>query len=165
MEKVRGQAFGWGFLDIAVIGGQSDFKQNKVHLNGYEWNLEELYAHELVHCLQMLKLGFFNSNPFAKHPNWKWEGYAEYIARKDRPNTKLDQNLRYFYVAEEKSPTAWGIKLTDNTIIPKSYYKYWLLVQYSMDIKGMSYHDLLNDEVTRKDLEAEMASWYIKLYN
>jgi hypothetical protein len=80
IQTLRGQAFAWGFYDKVVMQGNANFKDNYVELNGYKWNLTQLAAHEMTHCLQFDKLSFWKSNPIANIPNWKWEGYAENVS-------------------------------------------------------------------------------------
>ena len=44
------------------------------------------------------------------------------------------------------------------TVIP--YYKSWLLVQYSLDIRKMRYDQLLKDNTEESALRNEMMAWY-----
>ena len=71
IRMLRGQAFAWGFYDKVVLQGNANFKENYVELNGYKWNLTQLLTHEVTHCLQFDKLGFWASKPIANIPNWK----------------------------------------------------------------------------------------------
>ncbi|MEO8448116.1 MAG: hypothetical protein ABI528_11495, partial [bacterium] len=83
IHAIRGDAFAFGFYDEVVMLGNSNHAENYTELNEYKWNLSELMAHEIVHCLQFNKYGLLASNPVANYPEWKWEGYPEYIARKN----------------------------------------------------------------------------------
>ena len=74
--------------------GKANYAGNYVELNGYKWNLTQLITHEMIHCLQFDKLGLRKSNPLAKIPDWKWEGYAEYIAGKKYGEKNLAKNLQ-----------------------------------------------------------------------
>ena len=161
MEMLRGPAFGWGFLDITTFRGAFNFKENTVELNGYKWNLEQLITHELTHCLQFIKLGFFNANPLGNHPDWKWEGYAEYVARKSDEQLSLVRNIKRLETAKEEKPEAWGIFFDDGTVAPRTYYEYWLLVQYCLDVKQMTYLELLNSEIPMASIQKEMNDWYL----
>jgi hypothetical protein len=78
IRAMRGQAFAGGFYDKVVLQGTANYQNNYIKLNGYKWNLTQLLAHEMTHCLQFDKLGLWKSNPVANIPNWKWEGYAQY---------------------------------------------------------------------------------------
>lgn len=160
MEKIRGQAFGWGFYKNVVLEGESNIKSNYVELNGYRWNLEQLIAHEAIHCYQYHELGIWNSNPLANYPNWKWEGYPEYVARQTTDQEDLFESIQLLIQTEKEQPGLWAIEFSDGTISPVNYYKDWLLVKYCLDIKKLSYKELLNDSTERVSIEEEMMDWF-----
>lgn len=157
IRSLRGPAFAWGFYDKVVMQGVTNFKDNYVELNGYKWNLTQLLAHEITHCLQFDKLGFWKSKPIATIPNWKWEGYAEYVSRQDNDQKDLSKNIARFIAADKNE---WGINFSDSTIAPREYYDYWILVQYCIDIKKMSYTQLLADTTSEQTVRQEMMSWF-----
>lgn len=160
MGWIRGQAFAWGFYEIIVMQGEADFKLNTVELNNYKWNLEQLIAHEAVHCAQFNKLGLWHSNPVKSHPVWKWEGYPEYVARKNDDQTDFRHNLERLLKYEEESPSAWAIYFSDSTITSINYFEDWLLVKYCLDVRELSYEELLNDNMERAHVEKEMWTWF-----
>lgn len=159
IKIVRGQAFAWGFYNKVVLHGTANFEYNYVELNGYKWNLTQLLAHEMVHCLQFDKLGFWKSKPVAKIPNWKWEGYAEYVSRQNNDQKDLSKNIARLIATNKNN---WEIKLADSTIAPREYYDYWTLVQYCMDIKKMNYKQILADTISEQTVRQEMMNWYSK---
>jgi len=57
-ERVRGQAFAWGFYNKVVLQGNVNYQDNYVELNGYRWSLEQLITHEAIHCYQFRKIEF-----------------------------------------------------------------------------------------------------------
>jgi hypothetical protein len=132
-------------------------KANFVELNGYKWNLTQLLAHEMTHCLQFDELGLIKSNPIATIPNWKWEGYAEYVSRQNADQKDLSKNIERFIATDKNN---WEIKFADGTITPREYYSYWILVQYCLDVKKMSYQQLLTDKTNEQTLKQEMINWY-----
>ena len=95
MQTIRGKAFAWGFYDKVVLQGTANYNYNYVELNGYKWNLTQLLAHEMTHCLQFDKLGLWKSNPIANIPNWKWEGYAEYVSRQNADQKNVSKNIAH----------------------------------------------------------------------
>lgn len=105
IRKLRGRAFAWGFYDKVVLQGKMNEKGNYLELNGYKWNLIQLLAHEMTHCVQYDKLGLWKSKPIASIPNWKWEGYAEFIARKNQDQTDLIRNIDRL---EQAPKDSWG---------------------------------------------------------
>ena len=135
IQALRGQAFAWGFYNKVVLQGTANFKDNYIELNGYKWNLTQLLAHEMTHCLQFDKLGLWKSKPIANISNWKWEGYAEYVSRQNVEQKDLSKNIARL-IATDKSN--WEITFTDNTIAPREYYESWILLQYCLDIKKMT---------------------------
>jgi hypothetical protein len=159
ITAIRGQAFAWGFYDKVVLQGTMNYKDNYVELNGYKWNLTQLIAHEMIHCLQFAKLGFWKSKPIAKIDNWKWEGYAEYIARQNTIQKDVYKNLT---VLKQQNSNSWEIILDDGSITPREYFKYLTMVQYCIDIKGMTYKQLLNDSSNKLTINQQMMNWYEK---
>lgn len=158
IRTLRGRAFAWGFYNKVVLQGTANYKDNYLELNGYKWNLTELLAHELTHCLQFKKLGFWKSKPIKNIPNWKWEGYAEYIARQNPDQKDLAKNITRL----NETPASWAITMPDQTIAPRQYYNYWILIQYCMDIKKMSYQQILADKTGEETIRREMIEWYNK---
>lgn len=154
---IRGQAFAWGFYDKVVLQGLANYRDNNVELNDYKWNLTQLLAHEMTHCLQFDKLGFWKSKPISNIPNWKWEGYAEYVSRQNPGQKDLSKNIERLIVTDKNS---WEIKFADSTIAPREYYDYWTLVQYCIDIKKMTYKQLLADTANEQTVRQEMMKWY-----
>ena len=157
IKTLRGQAFAWGFYDKVVLQGTANFKGNYVELNGYKWNLNQLLAHEMTHCLQFNKLGLWKSKPFANIPNWKWEGYAEYISRQNTDEKDLSKNIARLIATNINS---WEVAFTDSTIAPREYYDHWTLVQYCMDIKKMTYKQVLADTTREQIVRHDMMRWF-----
>ena len=162
IETIGGRAFARGFYDKVVLFGEEDFNNNTVELSGYKRNLTQLLAHEMTHCLQFKRLGLWKSKPFANIPNWKWEGYAEYVARQQNDQKNLTQNI---YRLLATSADNWEVVLSDSTITAREYYNYWILVQYCMDIRKMSYNQVLEDTTSYETLKNEMMNWYYKQNN
>lgn len=160
MEIIRGQAFAWGFYNKVVLQGVANYKENDVELNGYKWNLTQLLAHEMTHCVQFDKLGFWNANPIANIPNWKWEGYAEYVSRQNIDQKDLSKNIAQLAATDKNT---WEITFADSTISPREYYEYWTLVQYCMDIKKMTYLQILADTTSEQTVRQEMMSAFLSL--
>jgi hypothetical protein len=148
---IFGDAFAWGFYNKVVINGKLDF-QNNLHESG--WNLSQLLAHEMTHCLQFGKFGLFHSNPLAGYPEWKWEGYPEYIARKE-VNESLQHNIERLLQAEQAGVGGW-LTLPDSTRTSLWYYKNWLLVKYCLDEKKLTYTQLLKDTAKEENIRRQM---------
>ncbi|MBL7914811.1 MAG: hypothetical protein JNL49_07170 [Bacteroidia bacterium] len=157
MKTLRGPAFAWGFYNKVILQGTTNVPENIVELHGYRWNLTQLLTHEMTHCLQFDYLGLRKSNPIAAIPDWKWEGYAEYISRQNPNQKNLSKNIDRLIATDE---TLWEVKFEDGTISPREYYNYWTLVQYCMDIKKMSYLQILDDTTSEQLVRNQMMHWY-----
>ena len=94
IRSLGGPAFARGFYNKIVLFGFTDFRNNFTKFNGRKWNVTQLLAHEAIHCLQFNKYGLWNSKPLADIPNWKWEGYPEYIARQYSEVDGIKKNIR-----------------------------------------------------------------------
>ncbi|MDX2249844.1 MAG: hypothetical protein SF052_23875 [Bacteroidia bacterium] len=119
--------------------------------------MTQLLSHEMMHCLQFDKLGLVKSNPIADIPNWKWEGYAEYVSRQNTNQKNLIKNIDRLQQADKNS---WEVAFEDNTIAPREYYCYWILVQYCLAVKKMSYLQLLTETISEQSIKQEMMKWY-----
>jgi hypothetical protein len=160
IQLFLGPAFGIGFYDKVVLMGSINWKDNYEIYNGYKWNLTQLIVHETLHCLQFNKFGLWKSNPVAKYPTWKWEGYNEYIARQNNDQSNLLKNIARFNEAEVKTKDEWGIRFADSTYVGKYYYKWWILMQYCKDIKKMTYLEILQDTTSEEIVRQQMTKWY-----
>lgn len=160
VRRFRGPAFGYGFADKVVLQGRLDCAANTVSLNGYSWNATELLAHEMTHCLQFNALGFWHSNPVAGIPEWKWEGYAEYVSRRGAGQGDLRANMARLAAWDKEHADSWEVLFEDGTVAPRTYYRYWLLVQYCMDVKGLSFRALLADGREEAEVQEELNSWF-----
>ena len=157
VQAVQGRAFGYGFYHMVVLKGAMNAAENYVELNGYKWNLCELIAHEATHCLQFNKLGFWRSDPVARYPTWKWEGYPEYVAR--RAKADLVKNIRYFIATQQTDNNNW-ISFDDSTGTVMPYYKSWILMQYCKDVRHMKYTEILDDTSSEATVTRSMMAWY-----
>jgi hypothetical protein len=123
-----------------------------------EVNIAELLAHEMVHVLQTRRYGMTRFNPFDHPPMWKLEGYPEYISRRkmllDDGYDLEAEILRY--VELERSSMDGFVEVVSNHFVPSYYYKGRLMVEYLMDMKGLRYDDILEDERTEEQIWSEI---------
>lgn len=161
IRKLFGENFARGFYDKIVLQGNANYKDNYIEIRGYRWNLTQVLAHEATHCLQYDKLGFWKTGPFGKIPIWKDEGYPEYVARQNPDQKDLAKNIERLIITEKTDNNGW-IQFADSTGSVISYYKYWLLIQYCMDIKKMTYMQILDDTTQEETVKQQMMNWYKK---
>ena len=112
MELFLGRAFALGYTSNKItLCGKTNFKENYVEVNDNKWNLTQLLAHEGTHFLVFNKVGFWNANPVANNPRWKWEGYPEYIARQDTSGLNLAKNIKKLnFTILTASSSSWSIR-------------------------------------------------------
>lgn len=127
-----------------------------------EVNLTELIAHEMTHCLQANKYGILKFNPF-KHPElWKLEGYPEYISKQPELSSKgysLTDDIDQYLALESKATDIWILSKEGGCEVPNYYYKGRLMMQYLIDIKHLSYDQILKDTVSENTVYQEMIKW------
>lgn len=128
-----------------------------------EVNLTYLLAHEMIHCLQANKYGIMKFNPF-RHPEfWKLEGYPEYISRKSELSSKdysLTNEIDRYVNLENKATDMWIIAEEGGCEVPAYYYKGRLMIEYLMDIKHLSYDQILKGTASESTIYKEMIKWH-----
>jgi len=86
------------------------------------------------------------------------EGYPEYISRqaklKDK-NYSLTNEIKRFIELESKSEDGI-VEVSEEHFMPAVYYKGRLMIEYLMDIKGMTYTEILKDKRTEDQVFQEM---------
>jgi hypothetical protein len=111
-----------------------------------EEDLTEVIAHEMIHCLQEHKYGMLKFNPF-KHPEfWKLEGYPEYISKQKELSGKdysLTSDIDRYLNLESKATDIWILSEEGGCEVPDYYYKGRLMMEYLIDIRHVSYNQIL----------------------
>jgi hypothetical protein len=127
-----------------------------------EVDLTYLLAHEMIHCLQVKKYGIMKFNPF-KHPEfWKLDGYPEYISRKPQLLSKdysLVREIERYVNLENKATDIWIVADESGCEAPDYYYRGRLMMEYLMDIKHLSYDQILKDTISESAIFKEMIKW------
>lgn len=127
-----------------------------------EENLTCLLAHEMTHCLQVNKYGIIKFNPFNHPVLWKLEGYPEYVARKTELSSRgysLTSEIERYVNLESKATDIWILAEEGGCEVPNYYYKGRLMIEYLMDIKYLSYDQILKDTVSESAIFKEMIKW------
>lgn len=102
-------------------------------------SLSGVIAHEVTHNLIRKKFGLINS--FTSLPNWKDEGYCEYVAG--------DTTLSF-----EEGKKRWLDNPNDDSRY--AYFKYQQMVIYLLDVEKISVEELFNRDFDKKELEAKV---------
>lgn len=138
-----------------------DIENNLIKSHRSTSNLTEIIVHEMVHNLQANKYGLINFSPVKHPPIWKLEGYPEYVSR--RTMLKSDDYSLGFeldrYAALTENSNDGFIEVVKGHFMPTDYYKGRLMVEYLIDIKGMTYDDILKDKRTETEVFNELLHW------
>jgi hypothetical protein len=169
-NKIDNKVFGTGpaartRLHNVIIKVRIDPKDNLAFATfrkPCEVNLTELIAHEMTHVLQGNKFGLLKFNPF-KHPEfWKLEGYPEYISKQAELSGKdynLASDIDRYISLEGKAKDFWILEDMSGCEAPYYYYKGRLMIEYLMDIKHLSYEQILKDTSSESTIYQEMVKW------
>jgi len=125
-------------------------------------NLTYLLAHEMIHCLQTKKYGIVKFNPFSHPEFWKLDGYPEYISRKSQLLAKdysLVKEIERYIELENKAGDGWILTPDGGCEFPGYYYKGRLMMEYLIDIKRLTYDQILKDTVSESTIFKEMIKW------
>ena len=165
IAKVMGKDFLSSFYNkIIFTGDLVNYEKNYIQLDGHKWNLTEMMAHAEVHCLEFNKYGLWQSNPIGNHPGWKWEGYPEFIARQNFGGQNLRKDIGTLSSKEGINNDGWML-LPDSTETLISFYKYRLLIQFCMNIKNMSFVQVLKDTAQEETVRQQMMAWYARQHS
>jgi hypothetical protein len=152
-------------LRNVIIKVRIDPKQNLAFPTFHkpcEENLTQVIAHEMIHCLQANKYGLFKFNPF-RHPEfWKLEGYPEYISKRNEVSNEgydLRSDIDRCVKLESEAKDVWISSEDGGCEVPDYYYKGRLMMEYLIDIKHLSYDQVLNDATSENFVYQEMINW------
>lgn len=151
--KLKGAAFGHGFYNKVILTAEANYEKNEVELYSRKWQLDQLIAHEMIHCHQ------FNTNGWStlSIPSWKLEGYAEFISR--NKTASLQSQLMEFEQLTKTNSSGW-IDFENGTGTVTQYEQDRLLVHYLITVKQWSYDQILQDTTPKLGLEQELKTWY-----
>ncbi len=158
----------YAFFDKTVFKNCTPkFKENVAEaqwaINNYElrkFNLTWLIAHEFTHNLQYFSDPQYYLTSTMGQINWKLEGYAEYIAREFKQDGQLKARIEQFLIEEKKEHTGLPVfEIADGTKQIYAYFKYALVIQYLMDVKGLDFKQVCTLEAGIDELYEEMLEW------
>ncbi len=145
IRAVMGKDFLSSFYNKIIITADSvNYNDNYIQLDRHKLNLAQMLAHAQVHCLEFNKYGLWQSNPIAKYPVWKWEGYPEYIARQNFDQAIFQNNIHKLLQIENTTNNPW-MMFADSTESLTAFVEYRLLIQYCIKIKKMTFIELMKD--------------------
>src|SRR6202012_515061 len=112
--------------------------------------------------LQANKYGIWKFNPF-RHPEfWKLEGYPEYIAKHNElsaGNYDLRSDIDRYIDLQKKATDFWISPEPGCCEAPDYYYKGRLMMEYLIDIKHLSYDQIVKDTTPENTIYLQMLKW------
>jgi hypothetical protein len=113
---------------------------------------------ELDQAVQLIKMAEFYD------PNFKFDiclNEGSLYSKRNNDQVSLCENMKRLFEAENKdTDDTAGVYFADSTWVSRQYYRYWELIQYCMDIKKMTYEEVLNDTTQEENVRQQMMSWY-----
>ena len=168
-NKVDDKVFGLGQSARAidnnlVIKVKVDIEKNLAYATFHKPCQESfvyVIAHEMVHCFQAHKYGIRKFNPFSHPEMWKLEGYPEYVARQKSsdPDYNLKSGIERLIGFKRKQTDIWVAVEEGDCEFPEFYYKGRLMIEYLINVKQLTYDQVLKDKRSEKDIYAEMIEW------
>jgi len=143
-----------------MLNINADFAKNLLTGSSNKRDLTRTFAHEMVHCLQLNRYGIRKFNPVKHPPLWKLEGYPEYIAYTDEnqaPGYQFTRTVDRLRKLEQEK--ARRVEMQPGHFDPIIYFKGRVLVEYLMDIKGLSYDEVLNENIRASEVYDELLTW------
>ncbi|MEL6257089.1 MAG: hypothetical protein AAFR87_34160 [Bacteroidota bacterium] len=154
---IFGDAFAYGFANKAVLQMPVHPALGYAEKYGKKRDLAELLAHEFIHNFQYQKYGFATLN----FPFWKLEGYAEYMMRKEEDVLDLRFAISHLLKYEAKGLYNWDwVEWEDEIGTPHIYLKSNIMVQYLMEIEGLTYDEIVYDLRSTEAVFEEVLNWY-----
>ena len=171
-NKIDDKVFGYGQTaraidDNIVLKVAVDIKKNLVYSTFHkpcEQHFDYLIAHEMTHCLQLHKYGILKFGPF-KHPKmWKLEGYPEYVARQKFSSTtdNLKKEIERFMELKRRQTDVWISEEESGCEAPEYYYKGMLMTEYLINVRRLTYDQILKDTRSEEGIYSEMIEWAAK---
>lgn len=156
INRILGPARAISFLDKVVIMQPVNYKGNYSLFNQHRWKLDQLFAHELVHCYQVVHFGI----PAVGKILWKREGHAEYVSRQDVSRNDLKLRIQDYLDIKNQDSSATWMEYEGGMGAVVSYHHYMIVIQYLMEVKGWSMEEILADAQSLDVLSEEMLDWY-----
>ena len=153
IESILGDDVIRSFSNTNVVLAETDPTHHYLIWKEHVFRYDQFLAHVMVHNLQFHQHGFWGSNPIARYPEWKWEGYADYAVL---GNTYSLKELFRAYEAMEDNPYAF-VKLRDDEGSLKLHIQYLILTKYCLDIQQLTYQEFMEKDFDKGKLWNEIS--------
>ena len=148
--------FGNSYVCEAVVAELGEASGGKPRLSIWDGDLAHIGAHEIGHQYVVDRIG---AGRWRRLPHWKQEGLPEYIANagvvRDDPSLSLVARVEIL-----EDATLWSARPEGRRAgWDRLHYEAGLLVEFLLEVRGMSLEELIADRVTRSDARDAMFSW------
>jgi hypothetical protein len=138
------------FVSLSAIQAIQKKYDNKYRYNILEGSISHIIAHEIAHELITMKVGLWKGR--TSQP-WKKEGYCEYAASHSKRS--LDSEYSLLKAASQYFDGYYD-DVTDGR---RFYIRAALLVEYLLDVKKVSFDDLMESELDQDLILKEIKNW------
>ena len=149
------------FSSINVVLARAEIPQNKLDWRGHQFRFDQFLAHVRVHNLQFQYHGLWKANPLGGHPEWKWEGYADYISLGKR--FELKEVITHYLEQGQEAFDFCQLGAGFGTI--NLHIRQMIMTQYLFDQKGFSYNQFMEAEIDENMLFQEILGWHEQASN
>lgn len=143
--------FGNSFINGSRIDKLREYYGGEPRFSIYEGDPSHIVAHEIAHQYLMDRIG---RETWRDMPHWKREGIPEYMAN----------------IGPIASDSLWSLKrrvdILNNPVYWKDYggwdrihYEAELMVEYLIEIRGLSLEKLVESETAKRDILRDMKIW------
>ncbi len=147
---------GNSYVCEAVVTELGDATGGQPRFSIWDGDLAHIAAHEIGHQYVADRIG---SGRWRELPHWKREGLPEYIANIGdiRADPSLSLVSRIGVLEDDTSWTKTPVGRRPGW--DRVHYEAGLLVEFLLDVQGVSPEELISDRVTRNDTYSAMISW------
>lgn len=153
IESILGADVIRSFSNINVVQAETDPGNQYLIWKGHVFLYEQFLAHVMVHNLQFYHHGLWGSNPLGGHPEWKWEGYADYVVLGEKYELA---ELYTAYKAAADDPYVF-VKLKDEEGSLKLHIGFLILTKYCLDNKNLTYQEFMEEDLEEGQLWKEIS--------
>ena len=144
----------WPFSRYMEMMGRIKEAHPSVHLQAFTAvEIAHIAAHEIGHQYIADRIG---SGHWRALPHWKQEGLPEYIAE-IRADPSLDLVSRIEVLEDDSRWTSTPAGRRRGWA--RVHYEAGLLVEFLLDVQGLSLEQIVSDRVTKSDTHSAMMSW------
>jgi hypothetical protein len=148
--------FGNSYVSEAVVAELGEATGGQPRFSIWDGDLAHVAAHEIGHQYIADRIG---SRRWRSLPHWKQEGLPEYIANIGAIRADPSPSLGSRVAILEDDALWTAMPAGRRPGWDRVHYRAGLLVEFLLDVQGMSLEQLISDPVTQKDTYSAMISW------